>query len=130
MTTRLLHFLLVAAVVQMRAVAGEPLAKGIQDNSLFHRKRLRDYAQLHSGMADLQPKPPIFLHHSVYVYEQRERSGRYSIELPIAGLMEEERVPAFAPRFTLVLPTGNKQKGFGDGRVGYETNLPFSKGRW
>ena len=45
----------------------------------------------------------------------------------LQALMEGERVPAFAPRLTLVLPTGNKQKGFGTGRVGYETNLPFSK---
>ena len=41
--------------------------------------------------------------------------------------MEGDRTPAFAPRFTLVLPTGDADKGFGNGRVGYETNLPFSK---
>ncbi|PYL47387.1 MAG: hypothetical protein DMF40_08585 [Verrucomicrobia bacterium] len=45
----------------------------------------------------------------------------------LQALMEGERVPAFAPRLTLVLPTGNKQKGFSNGRIGYETNLPFSK---
>lgn len=43
------------------------------------------------------------------------------------ALMESDRQPAFAPRFSLVLPAGDSDKGFGVGRVGYETNLPFSK---
>jgi hypothetical protein len=41
--------------------------------------------------------------------------------------METERVPAFAPRLTLVLPTGDRDKGFGTGSAGFETNMPFSK---
>jgi len=42
-------------------------------------------------------------------------------------LMEGERTPAFAPRFSLVTPTGDVSKGFGHERLGYEINLPFSK---
>jgi hypothetical protein len=41
--------------------------------------------------------------------------------------MEDERTPAFAPRFSLVTPTGDASKGFGHNRLGYEINLPFSK---
>jgi hypothetical protein len=41
--------------------------------------------------------------------------------------MEGERTPAFAPRFSLVTPTGDASKGFGHERLGYEINLPFSK---
>jgi hypothetical protein len=33
---------------------------------------------------------------------------------------------AFAPRFSLTLPSGNHEKGLGSGAVGYQTNLPLS----
>jgi hypothetical protein len=45
----------------------------------------------------------------------------------LQALMEDQWTPAFAPRLSLVLPTGDQDKGFGTGVVGYETNLPFSK---
>ena len=45
----------------------------------------------------------------------------------LQALMEGERTPAFAPRFSLVTPTGDASKGFGHDRLGYEINLPFSK---
>ncbi len=43
------------------------------------------------------------------------------------ALYESEMAPAFAPRFSLILPTGSRQKGTGDNVVGYQWNLPFSK---
>jgi hypothetical protein len=42
-------------------------------------------------------------------------------------LEEGDRRPAFAPRFSLILPSGDRKKGTGDGVVGYQWNLPFSK---
>ena len=42
---------------------------------------------------------------------------------------EEAGRPAFSPRFSLILPTGNHAKGLGDGAVGFQINLPFSKQR-
>ena len=42
-------------------------------------------------------------------------------------LEEADRRPAFAPRFSLILPTGDRKKGTGDGVVGYQWQLPFSK---
>jgi len=42
-------------------------------------------------------------------------------------LNETEQMPAFAPRFSLILPTGSRNKQTGDGVVGYQWNLPFSK---
>ncbi len=42
-------------------------------------------------------------------------------------LEEGDRVPAFAPRFSLILPTGNRNRGTGNGVVGYQWQLPFSK---
>ena len=35
--------------------------------------------------------------------------------------------PAVAPRFSLILPTGNRKKNTGDNVVGYQINLPVSK---
>src|SRR3990172_6129863 len=43
------------------------------------------------------------------------------------ALYEGEMLPAFAPRFSLILPTGSRQKGTGNNVVGYQWNLPFSK---
>jgi hypothetical protein len=42
-------------------------------------------------------------------------------------LEESQRLPAFAPRFSLIVPTGSRDKGTGNGVVGYQWNLPFSK---
>ena len=42
-------------------------------------------------------------------------------------LEEGPKIPAFAPRFSLILPTGNRNRGTGDGVVGYQWSLPFSK---
>lgn len=40
---------------------------------------------------------------------------------------ENESRAAFAPRISLILPTGNESKGLGDDALGYQVNLPFSK---
>jgi hypothetical protein len=40
---------------------------------------------------------------------------------------ETDTRPAFAPRFSLILPTGNTNKGLGDGSFGIQTNAAFSK---
>ena len=48
-------------------------------------------------------------------------------------LMEEgPGRPACSPRASLILPTGNSDDGFGDGSVGVQVNVPFSKqtGDW
>jgi hypothetical protein len=37
--------------------------------------------------------------------------------------------PAFSPRLSLILPSGNSDRGFGDGSAGLQVNLPFSKQR-
>ena len=42
-------------------------------------------------------------------------------------LYEGDGKPAVAPRFSLILPTGNRKKGTGNNVVGYQLNLPVSK---
>lgn len=40
---------------------------------------------------------------------------------------ETERTPAFSPRLSLILPTGDPARGLGNGGAGWQVNLPFSK---
>jgi hypothetical protein len=40
--------------------------------------------------------------------------------------LNEKTLAACAPRFSLVLPTGEDEKGFGNGALGYQWNLPLS----
>ena len=40
--------------------------------------------------------------------------------------LNEKTLTAFAPRFSLVLPTGDERRGFGNGTLGYQWNLPYS----
>src|ERR1041384_3834170 len=40
--------------------------------------------------------------------------------------LDPESLTAFAPRFSLVLPTGDPLRGAGDDTVGYQLTLPFS----
>ncbi len=42
-------------------------------------------------------------------------------------LKETEHQAAFAPRFSVILPTGDEDEGLGAGEVGYQINLPLSK---
>lgn len=39
---------------------------------------------------------------------------------------DERTLTAFAPRFSLILPSGDNDRGLGDDTVGYQWNLPFS----
>jgi hypothetical protein len=43
------------------------------------------------------------------------------------ALEEGDVKPAFAPRFSLILPTGNRKTGTGNNVVAYQWSLPFSK---
>lgn len=42
---------------------------------------------------------------------------------------EDDRRPAFSPRLSLILPSGDEEKGLGNGSPGLQINLPFSKQR-
>src|SRR5262249_23624694 len=40
--------------------------------------------------------------------------------------LDEKTLRGFAPRFSLILPTGDARRGFGEDTTGYLVNLPFS----
>jgi hypothetical protein len=145
----LLHSLLVSIS------AADPLAKGIQDNSFF----VEEAYNQEPGVVQHILNVPVFFtgggKESTPSFTQEwpvfSQTHQFSYTLPhtfaeeetsledirlnyrLQALMESERDPAFAPRFSLVIPTGDADKGFGHGRLGYEVNLPFSKivsNRW
>jgi hypothetical protein len=130
-------------------LADEPLAKGIQDNSFFVEEAYNQEpgvvqhiinvpAFFTSGDKEVSfiftQEWPVFsqTHQFSYTIAHTFTESEHGFEdirlnYRLQALMEGERTPAFAPRFSLVTPTGDASKGFGHNRLGYEINLPFSK---
>jgi hypothetical protein len=144
---------LIRSLLFLTAVAtfsgAEPLAKGIQDNSFFVEEAynqepgvvqhiLNVPIAFNGGQKEVTPsftqEWPVFsqLHQFSYTIPYtfvENQNGFEDVRLNyrLQALMESERTPAFAPRFSLITPTGDADKGFGHDRLGYEINLPFSK---
>jgi hypothetical protein len=130
-------------------LSSDPPAKGIQDNSFFVEEAYNQEpgivqhiinvpAFFMSGDKEVSfiftQEWPIFSQTHQFSYTipytfAESENGLEDIRLNyrLQALMEGERTPAFAPRFSLVTPTGDASKGFGHNRLGYEINLPFSK---
>ncbi len=139
------------------------LAEGIQDNSFLieeaynqeegvvqHIMNVVYAATRHAGPDDAQlafvftQEWPVFSqrHQLSYTlpYSFADSGGNTTngiqdilLNYRYQAIMETDSHPAFAPRFTLILPTGDTSEGFGNGTVGYQVNLPLSKivgNRW
>ena len=127
----------------------DPPAKGIQDNSFFVEEAYNQEpgivqhiinvpAFFTSGDKEVSfiftQEWPIFsqthqFSYTIpYTFTESENGFRaIFLNYRLQALMEGERTPAFAPRFSLITPAGDASKGFGHDRLGYEINLPFSK---
>ena len=66
--------------------------------------------------------PYLWLHN-----EGTQGVGDIQLSYRFQALSETATQPAFAPRFTLILPTGDDGKGTGFDSYGYQINLPVSK---
>lgn len=53
--------------------------------------------------------------------------GDIQLNYRFQALTESASLPAFAPRFSVILPTGDEDRGTGMGSYGYQINLPVSK---
>lgn len=53
--------------------------------------------------------------------------GDVQLNYRLQALTETDTRPACAPRFSLILPTGDEDEDLGNGTVGYQFNLPVSK---
>jgi Putative MetA-pathway of phenol degradation len=131
------------------SMASEPLAKGIQDNSFFVEEAynqepgvvqhiLNVPIDFTNGSREIAPsftqEWPVFSQTHQFSYtipyiftEHDNGLADMRLNYRLQALMEDQWTPAFAPRLSLVLPTGDEDKDFGTGVVGYEFNLPFSK---
>src|SRR4029077_20718933 len=145
------RLLVVASLVPLVAplIAAEPLAKGIQDNSFFIEEAynqepgvvqhiLNVPINFINGSREITPsftqEWPVFSQTHQFSYtipyaftENDNGMEDMRLNYRLQAFMEDKYTPAFAPRLSLVLPTGDSDKGFGAGVVGYEFNLPFSK---
>jgi hypothetical protein len=133
----------------------EPSAKGIQDNSFFIEEAYNQETgvvqhilnvpiNFTNGAREIAPtftqEWPVFTQTHQFSYtvpynftEDDNGIADMQLNYRLQALTEDEYTPAFAPRFSLVLPTGDEHRGFGTGVVGYQFNLPFSKivgNRW
>ncbi len=53
--------------------------------------------------------------------------GDVMLNYRFQALSETANNPAFSPRFSVIVPSGNDLRGLGDGSTGIQINLPFSK---
>jgi hypothetical protein len=56
----------------------------------------------------------------------RDGLGDVLLHYRFQAYYDDRALRGFAPRFSLVLPTGNAARGFGDDTLGYQWNLPIS----
>jgi hypothetical protein len=129
--------------------SSELLAKGIQDNSFFIEEAynqepgvvqhiLNIPINFTNGSREIAPsfteEWPVFSQAHQFSYtipyiftEDDNGMADMRLNYRLQALTEDQYTPAFAPRLSVVLPTGDRDEDLGTGVVGYETNLPFSK---
>src|SRR6266403_6390552 len=118
-------------------IASEPLAKGIQDNSFFIEEAYNQESgvvqhilnvpiDFTNSSREIEPsftqEWPIFSQTHQFSYtipyvfaEDDDGLPDMRLNYRLQALTEGESTPAFAPRLSLVLPTGDRDKGFGTG---------------
>jgi hypothetical protein len=149
-------FMLLSSMSAWSAEVGKRNVDGIQDNSFlveeaynqepgvvqhiftaFYNVNQQNGADDKEWALSFTQEWPLFtqkhqLSYTIPYYFAREdrRSanglGDVLINYRYQALFDEESLLALAPRFSLVLPTGDDDDGFGDDTLGYQVNLPFS----
>lgn len=125
-------------------------AAGIQDNSYFVEEAYNQEAGVVQHIQALQRQRDGWQYTFVQEWPLGSQDHQISYAVPYSWIRSDmgQRVdgvgdvflnyrpqvwtetdtrPAFAPRFSLILPSGSKTKGLGDGSVGFQFNAPFSK---
>jgi hypothetical protein len=124
-------------------------AKGIQDNSFLIEEAYNQEAGMVQHIATLRrlerdwfftftQEWPIGSQTHQFSYtvphswlrsgsQPTDGPGDVTLNYRWQALTESARAPAFAPRVSLILPSGDAGRGLGTGSVGYQVNLPVSK---
>ena len=138
---------------QSPLIASKPLVKGIQDNSFFIEEAYNQEAGVVQHIFNAQYTKSGRTHGWQFNFTQEwpvfSQDHQFSYTIPSYHLVDDgtrtfglgdillnyryqlvyegDGKPAVAPRFSLILPTGNRKKNTGDNVVGYQINLPVSK---
>lgn len=124
-------------------------AKGIQDNSFLIEEAYNQEAGVVQHISTLLKQGDTWSYAFTQEWPALSQSHQLSYTIPYewldaeAGgvdgvgdvllnyrwqaLFETRSSPAFAPRLSLILPTGELDKGTGSDSIGYQINLPVSK---
>ena len=145
-----LGIFLIASCAAHAASAGDPRpAAGISDNSFLIEEAYNQEAGVVQHIATLARQNGTWLAAYTDEWPVLSQTHQVSYTVPFAwlaagdggaqgfgdivvnyryqALSETDVLPAFAPRASIILPTGDEDQGLGDGSIGYQFNLPFSK---
>jgi hypothetical protein len=91
-----------------------------QEWPLFSQANQLSYSIPASRFSEQAPTPgsPVF---------QAEGVGDIMLNYRYQALGGQGKQLSFSPRFSLILPSGDENLGLGNGKVGYQVNLPVSK---
>ncbi len=129
--------------------ADGPMAKGIQDNSFLIEEAYNQEPGMVQHIATLRRLERDWLFAFTQEWPVGSQTHQVSYTVPYSwlrsggqsadgfgdlmlnyrwqALMESASTPAFAPRMSVILPTGDADRGLSAGSVGYQVNLPVSK---
>ena len=147
---RTVAVLLLAAVAVRAQDAPNPDAFRIADNSFLVEEAFNQEAGVFQNIfgamrlqgtwgAAFTQEWPLFsqthqLSYTLSFLDTTEHSGVGDalLNYRYQALHEGPGRPAFSPRVSLVIPSGDRDNGLGDGSLGLQVNLPFSKqhGDW
>jgi hypothetical protein len=124
-------------------------AAGIQDNSFLIEEAYNQEPGVVQHITTLQRQGRSWFYNFTQEWPLNSQNHQFSYSLPYTWLRSEDQrshglgdislhyryqaryetnnSPAFAPRLSLIVPTGSRTKGLGDGSFGVEALLPFSK---
>ena len=125
------------------------LAKGVQDNSFLIEEAYNQEPGVVQHINTFQRRGGDWEYRFTQEWPLRSQTHQFSYNVPYLWLRSEEptshgfgdvmlnyryqwwteseSLPAFAPRMSLVLPSGDRNKGTGQDSYGLDVNLPFSK---
>jgi outer membrane putative beta-barrel porin/alpha-amylase len=125
-------------------------AAGIQDNSFLIEEAYNQEPGVVQHISTLQRQYRNWFYTFTQEWPLGSQTHQFSYNIPLSWIRDDvgarqrglgdlqfnyryqfwtetDTRPAFAPRISLITPSGDASRGLGDGSLGYQINLPFSK---